>query len=406
MVEPRQRVAILGATGSIGNSTLDVLSRHPERYEVVALSASSSVDKLFHQCLTYRPRYAVLADGEAAQGLQQRLAAEPDCDVEVLEGAAALEQIADHDDVDVVVAAIVGAAGMPAALAAARAGKRLLLANKEALVTAGRLFMDAVEHGGGSLLPVDSEHNAIFQCLPCDERARPDLSSVDGLVLTASGGPFRGKDRSFLRGVTPAQACAHPNWSMGQKISVDSATLMNKGLELAEACWLFGVGEPQVDVVVHPQSIIHSMVRYRDGSVLAQMGEPDMRTPIASCLAWPERISSGVQALDFLAVGKLEFEAPDTDAFPCLRIARECIAAGGSAMAIANAANEVAVAAFLEGQMGFCDIPALIDGVLETQALIEPDSLAAVEAVDEEARSLARQWIARQSQSFGATGSL
>lgn len=393
----RQRVCVLGSSGSIGVSTLDVLARHRERYEVFALAANASVATLFAQCRRFLPRYAALADAPAARELRARLAA-AGLATEVLDGPRALAEIAAHEAVDVVMAAVVGAAGMPAALAAAEAGKRLLLANKEALVSAGRLFMQAAERGGAVLLPVDSEHNAIFQCLPADTRARPDLSGVDGLVLTASGGPFRGRDRAFLRRVTPAQACAHPNWTMGRKISVDSATLMNKGLELAEACCLFGVDESRLEVVVHPQSIVHSLVRYCDGSVLAQLGEPDMRIPIAASLAWPERIGSGARPLDLVAAGTLEFEAPDTEAFPCLRIARECIAAGGSAMATANAANEVAVQAFLAGRIGFCDIPALLERVLDAQPVIEPDSLAAVEAVDAEARTLAHSWLDRAAR--------
>jgi 1-deoxy-D-xylulose-5-phosphate reductoisomerase len=390
-----QQVCILGATGSIGVSTLSVLADHPERYRVFALAASSSVDALEVQCRRFEPRYAVLSDVPAAQELERRLASDLP-GVQVLAGSAALEEVAAHEDVDIVMAAIVGAAGMPAALAAARAGKRLLLANKEALVTAGSLFMDAVEKGNATLLPVDSEHNAIFQCLPVDGRARPRLEHVDRLVLTASGGPFRGRERSTLAGVTPDQACAHPNWSMGRKISVDSATLMNKGLELAEACWLFGVSEDRVEVVVHPQSIVHSLVRYPDGSLLAQLGEPDMRTPIACCLAWPERHGAGVAPLDLIAAGRLDFEAPDMDAFPCLRIARECIAAGGSAMAVCNAANEVAVEAFLAGAIGFLDIAGLIEDTLAATEIVEPASLLEVEAVDREARATARRFVERR----------
>jgi len=396
-----QRVCVLGSTGSIGVSTLDVLARHPDRYSVVALGAHRSVDELEAQCRAWRPTYAVMTDGEAAAVLAARLRA-ADLPTEVLAGPEALEAVAAHDDVDTVMAAIVGAAGMPSALAAARAGKRLLLANKEALVCAGRLFMDAVAAGGGLLLPVDSEHNAIFQCLPVDDGGRPVLETVHGLVLTASGGPFRGRDRASLAGVTPDEACAHPNWSMGRKISVDSATLMNKGLELAEACWLFSVAEDRVEVVVHPQSIIHSLVRYPDGSLLAQLGEPDMRTPIACCLAWPERHSAGVGHLDLISGGALDFEAPDTQAFPCLRIARESIAAGGSAMALCNAANEVAVAAFLDGAIGFLDIAAVIEDVLAAVPVIEPGTLEEVEAVDREARARAAQIVERRRQAVGA----
>jgi 1-deoxy-D-xylulose-5-phosphate reductoisomerase len=386
-------VTVLGASGSIGVSTLDVLARHPEQYRVFALGARSSVETLLEQCRRFHPRFAVLTDEQAAERLRQHLAADGSCDTEVLAGSDALDFVAAHPDVDIVMAAIVGSAGMPSALAAARAGKRLLLANKEALVTAGSLLMNAVETGGATLLPVDSEHNAIFQCLPVDSRARPQLDGIAGLILTASGGPFRGQSRDFLQRVTPEQACAHPNWDMGRKISVDSASLMNKGLELAEACWLFGVAESQVEVVVHPQSIVHSLVRYDDGSVLAQLGEPDMRTPIACCLAWPTRIDAGVKPLDLLGAGRLDFEAPDMQAFPCLRIARECIASGGSAMAVCNAANEVAVAAFLAGQIGFTDIAAVIEDTLSGVTHIEPANLTEVEAVDREARDYAARCL-------------
>lgn len=388
-----QRVAVLGSNGSIGVNTLDVLQKHPDRFEVFALAARRSVDAVFEQCRQCQPRYAVLTDETAAAELARRVAAEGGMKTEVLAGPGALEAIAAHDEVDTVMAAIVGSAGMASALAAARAGKRLLLANKEALVTAGGLLMRAVEEGGAILLPVDSEHNAIFQCLPVDARARPQSDGVAGLILTASGGPFRGKDREFLSQVTPEQACAHPNWDMGRKISVDSASLMNKGLELAEACWLFDVPEDQVEVVVHPQSIIHSLVRYADGSVLAQLGEPDMRTPIACCLAWPERIDGGVKALDLIEAARLDFEPPDMAAFPCLRIARECIASGGSAMAVCNAANEIAVGAFLEGQIGFLDIAVVIEAALAGVPLIEPGSLAEVEDVDSQARAFAKQFV-------------
>lgn len=396
----RQRVAVLGSSGSIGVNTLDVLSRHPDRYEIFALAARSSVDAVFEQCRKHRPRYALLTDDAAAAILAKRLATDASLDTEVLAGTAALEEIAAHADVDIVMAAIVGSAGMASAMAAARAGKRLLLANKEALVTAGSLLMRAVEDGGATLLPVDSEHNAIFQCLPADSRARPQLEGVSGLILTASGGPFRGKSREFLAKVTPEQACAHPNWDMGRKISVDSASLMNKGLELAEACWLFGLPENQVEVVVHPQSIVHSLVRYADGSVLAQLGEPDMRTPIACCLAWPERIDGGVKALDLVAAARLDFEPPDMGLFPCLRIARECIANAGSAMAVCNAANEIAVAAFLEGQIGFVDIAAVIEASLAGLPLIEPQSLAEVEEVDRQARAFADQYVKNHRHSI------
>ncbi len=398
-----QNITILGATGSIGESTLDVLARHRDRYRVFALAAHSSVETLLQQCLAHGPRYAVLVDESAADRLRAGLDSRGHRETEVLAGSAALELVAGHPEVDTVMAAIVGAAGMPSAMAAARAGKRLLLANKEALVMAGELFMAAVEDSGATLLPVDSEHNAIFQCMPVDDLGRPLPGAVSGLILTASGGPFRGRDEAFLRQVTPEQACAHPNWDMGRKISVDSATLMNKGLELAEACWLFAQPESAVEVVVHPQSIIHSLVRYADGSLLAQLGEPDMRTPIACCLAWPGRIEAGVRPLDLLSVAQLDFEAPDMQRFPCLRIARECIAAGGSAMAVCNAANEEAVAAFLNGGIGFCDIPATIEETLAAVPSVEPASLDEVEAVDREARATARQWMDRNRLSKGVS---
>lgn len=401
----RQMVTILGASGSIGASTLDVLARHPERYGVFALTANRAVEPMVELCQRFAPRYAVLANEESARQLALRLREEDVSGTEVLGGGEALKQVASHDDVDIVMAAIVGAAGMPSALAAAQAGKRILLANKEALVTAGGLFMAAVEAGGATLLPVDSEHNAIFQCLPVDAQARPDAEAIAGLVLTASGGPFRGSDEAFLAQVTPEQACAHPNWSMGQKISVDSATLMNKGLELAEACWLFRQPEQRVEVVVHPQSIVHSMVRYADGSVLAQLGEPDMRTPIAYALAWPQRIDAGVPALDLVATSRLDFEAPDVQRFPCLRIARECIAAAGSAMAVCNAANEIAVASFLHGEIAFTAISATIEETLQRVTLIEPSSLSEVEAVDREARDMARQIIERRPVAVANQGS-
>lgn len=388
-----ENVAILGSTGSIGVNTLDVLARHPDRYRVFALAARSSVDAVYEQCKHYHPRYVVLTDDASAALLATKVAADTTLDTEVLAGPSALDEIAAHSDVDVVMAAVVGSAGMSSAMAAARAGKRLLLANKEALVTAGSLLMRAVEEGGATLLPVDSEHNAIFQCLSVDARARPLLDGVSGLILTASGGPFRGKSREFLAQVTPEQACAHPNWDMGRKISVDSASLMNKGLELAEACWLFRLPEDRVEVVVHPQSIVHSLVRYADGSVLAELGEPDMRTPIACCLAWPERIDGGVKPLDLLAAARLDFEPPDMELFPCLRIARECIASGGSAMAVCNAANEVAVAAFLAGEIAFVEIAAVIEASLAGLPIIEPESLAEVEEVDQQARAFADQYL-------------
>ncbi|AFU98264.1 1-deoxy-D-xylulose-5-phosphate reductoisomerase [Simiduia agarivorans] len=384
----KQTLTVLGATGSIGQSTLDVVARHPDRFTVYALTGASQWQRLADQCRQFKPRYAVLADPIHAASLREALAG---TDTEVLSGEDALAQVASAHEVDTVMAAIVGAAGLLPNLAAARAGKKILLANKESLVMAGDLFMRAVQEQGAQLLPIDSEHNAIFQCLPpgFTDTAHAGVSSI---VLTASGGPFRGWGRAALDAVTPDQACAHPNWSMGRKISVDSASLMNKGLELIEACWLFGLRPDQVEVVVHPQSIIHSMVRYQDGSVLAQMGNPDMRTPIAHALAWPERIGSGVADLDFLTLGSLDFEAPDLDAFPCLALAFEA-AKGGSASTCLNAANEVAVDAFLDQRLGFNDIARLNADVMTRLAGPVARSVEEVLAQDQEARALANQWL-------------
>lgn len=387
-----QQVSVLGSTGSIGVNTLDVIGRHTDRYCVYALAANRSSEILAEQCLAHRPRFAVMACADAAQALADRLPA--DLGTEVLCGEAALAQVASDDEVDVVMAAIVGAAGLPSALAAAEAGKRVLLANKEALVMAGHLFMSAVRRSGAVLLPIDSEHNAIFQCLPVDGGARPRLDGVASVLLTASGGPFRTWSTAQMQAATPDQACAHPNWSMGRKISVDSASLMNKGLEFIEACWLFDLRPDQVDVVVHPQSIIHSMVQYRDGSVLAQLGNPDMRTPIAYGLGWPERLDSGVAPLDLVAAARLDFEAPDEARFPCLRLAREAVAAGGTAMAVANAANEVAVAAFLAESVSFGSIPMIIEETLARVSPVEPATLAVVEQADSEARAVASELVA------------
>ncbi len=387
----RQQVVVLGSTGSIGASTLDVIRRQRDGFDVFALSASTSVSVLLAQCLEFQPRYAVMADENAAQSLSDQLPS--GCATEVLHGANALEHIVTDEQVDVVMAAIVGSAGLPATLAAARAGKKILLANKEALVMAGHLFMDAVRDSGAVLLPIDSEHNAIFQCLPVNEHAKTGLDGVTGILLTASGGPFRTWTSSEIAAATVEQACAHPNWSMGRKISVDSASLMNKGLELIEACWLFNVSQEQIDVVVHPQSIVHSLVQYADGSVLAQLGNPDMRTPIAYGLGWPDRLDSGVAPLDLVAIGQLSFEAPDEGRFPCLRLAREAVAVGGTAMAVCNAANEVAVAAFLDGTIGFGDIPGVIESALGRASIVEPRNLAVVEEADAVARELATESI-------------
>jgi len=393
-----QQVTILGATGSIGVSTLDVLARHAERYGVFALTADRKWQLLAMQCLQHNPRYAVLNDPNAASLLREALA-QQGCKTEVLVGVDALAHVAAHSDVHVVMAAIVGAAGLLPTLAAVQSGKKVLLANKEALVMAGGLFTRAVAEHGATLLPIDSEHNAIFQCLP---NHRADYlvdglhsSGVRKILLTASGGPFRNTPIADLQHVTPEQACAHPNWSMGQKISVDSATMLNKGLELIEACWLFNAQPNQVQVVIHPQSVIHSMVEYVDGSVLAQLGNPDMRTPIAHALAWPERIASGVASLDIIATARLDFAAPDYQRFPCLRLAQQAAARGATAPTILNAANEIAVAAFLARQIRFDQIAQVIASVLDKQEVVEPDSLALVIDCDQTARNLARSIIAR-----------
>jgi len=386
-----QQVTVLGATGSIGVSTLDVLARHPDRYSVFAITANTQWQKLSEQCLVHHPRFAVVADESAAEGLATRLR-QKGCHTQVLSGPEGLAEVASHADVDTVMAAIVGAAGLLPTLAAVNAGKKVLLANKEALVMAGGLFTRAVKNHGATLLPIDSEHNAIFQCLP---RESHDLNSagVRKILLTASGGPFRTTPLEQLETVTPDQACAHPNWDMGRKISVDSASMMNKGLELVEACWLFDCRPDDIEVVVHPQSVIHSMVEYVDGSVLAQLGNPDMRTPIAHALAWPERIASGVASLDIIATARLDFEAPDYDRFPCLRLAQEAAAEGGTAPAILNAANEVAVDAFLDQKIRFTQIPGVIGHTLESLNSIEPRDLAAVQEADREARRVADSLI-------------
>jgi len=389
------RVTVLGATGSIGLSTLDVLARHAERYEVFALTAFSRVDELAVLCRRHRPRLAVVADARAAASLQQRLR-DAGLNTEVLYGEQALCEVASAAEVDVVMAAIVGAAGLRPTLAAVQAGKRVLLANKEALVMSGALFMQAVRRHAATLLPIDSEHNAIFQCLP-ERTGSLEQLGVRRILLTASGGPFREFTLEQMASVTPAQACAHPNWSMGQKISVDSASMMNKGLELIEACWLFDVPPARVEVVVHPQSVIHSMVDYLDGSVLAQLGNPDMRTPIAHALAWPERIDAGVSALDLFRIARLDFQAPDEQRFPCLRLARQAAEQGGTAPALLNAANEVAVAAFLAGRIGFTAIAALIEEVLQREPVAAADDLQQVFAADARARELADAWLVRQA---------
>jgi 1-deoxy-D-xylulose-5-phosphate reductoisomerase len=380
------RVAVLGSTGSIGVSTLDVLARHPARFEVIALSAHTNVKRLREQCLMHRPAFAVVSDAADAGLLESELR-QAGVGTEVLAGDDALCHIAAHERVDTVMAGIVGAAGLRSSLAAAKAGKRILLANKEALVMSGPLFMDAVASGGATLVPVDSEHNAIFQCMGTHADRH---SGVKRVLLTASGGPFLRTSAEALRGVTPDQACAHPRWVMGRKISVDSATLMNKGLELIEACLLFALPPSRVEVVVHPQSIVHSLVEYCDGSMLAQLGNPDMRTPIAHALGWPERIASGVESLDIVRIGKLEFESPDIERFPALRLARIAAEAGGTAPAVLNAANEIAVSAFLNGRLAFVEIPRVIENVLSQHSVRSATSLEDVMAADAWARAQAQ----------------
>jgi 1-deoxy-D-xylulose-5-phosphate reductoisomerase len=385
-------VAILGSTGSVGENTLDVIARHPDRFRVIALGANRNVEKLADQCQRFAVPYAALADSSAARRLEAELRARR-APTKVIAGAQGLDEIACLPEVHSVMAAIVGAAGLSSTLAAARAGKRLLLANKESLVMAGPLLMRTVREAGATLLPIDSEHNAVFQCLPPTARSGEAPPGVRRILLTASGGPFIDADREQLQAVTPAQACAHPNWVMGRKISVDSATLMNKGLEFIEACLLFGVTPQQVEVLIHRESIVHSLVEYVDGSVLAQLGAPDMRTPIAHALAWPERVASGVQSLDLIKVGSLRFEAPDLRRFPALGLAQDAARAGGSRPASLNAANEVAVTAFLEGGLNFARIPAVIESVMATTSGGEIRDLDDVLAADAEARERASALI-------------
>ena len=382
---PPVDVVVLGATGSIGVSTLDVIARNPRRFRVAALTAQSNLELLCQQCRDFRPRHAVIGSRELAAELSGRLR-RARVETTVGWGETALCEAATAQ-ADVVVAGIVGAAGLAPTLAAVERGRRVLLANKEALVMAGAIFMDAVRRSGAELLPLDSEHNAIFQCLPGGFR-RGDLagSGICRVMLTASGGPFRDSDPAALEAVTPDQACAHPNWVMGRKISVDSATLMNKGLELVEACWLFGLAPEQIEVVVHPQSVVHSLVEYRDGSVLAQLGNPDMRTPIAHALAYPERIDSGVGSLDLFTIGRLDFSPPDAGRFPCLGLAQAALRAGGDACATLSAANEVAVEAFLAGRIGFMDIPRVLSRLMEQLPVAEVTSLGDVTAADQRSR--------------------
>lgn len=387
-----RQVAVLGATGSIGGSTLDVIARHPQRFRASILSAHANVDALLALCQRFRPDHAVIADPACHARLREGLAAAA-LPTQAHAGAGALADLAASEACDTVVAAIVGAAGLGSTLAAARSGKRLLLANKESIVVAGALLMQALRDSGAELLPVDSEHNAIFQCLPgpaIGAAARPGVRRV---LLTASGGPFRGWSRERLATVTPEQACAHPNWRMGRKISVDSATMMNKGLEVIEARWLFDAAPEAIEVLVHPQSLVHSLVEYVDGSTLAQLGLPDMRTAIGYGLAWPERIDSGVAALDLAAIGRLDFEPPDEAAFPCLALARQALRHGPAATTALNAANEIAVAAFLQGRLGFLGIPAVLEQVLDRLHAAPGGNLEALLAVDASARRLASQYI-------------
>jgi len=385
-------IAVLGATGSIGASALDVVARHPDRFRVGALAAHRNVAALAELCVRFKPSLAVIADASLEHELRDRLRA-ANLATRVAAGAQALIEAATDSSCDTVIAAVVGAAGLESTLAAARAGKRLLLANKEAVVMAGSLLREALDAGGGELLPIDSEHNAVFQCLP-PERAGLDAAGVRRIVLTASGGPFRGRKAESLAAITPEMACAHPNWRMGRKISVDSATLMNKGLEVIEAHFLFDAPAERIEVVVHPQSIIHSMVEYADGSVLAQLGNPDMRTALAYALAWPERVDAGVAPLDLMRIARLDFEAPDRETFACLDLAYGALAAGGSAPIALNAANEEAVAAFLDGALPFLAIPQVIEKTVETTPSSDTATLAGVIDADLTARRVAQRIIA------------
>jgi len=388
----KQGVCILGSTGTIGVNTLDVINRHPEKYNVVALTANMADEKLFQQCIKFKPQYAVLVNEDAAQRLKIKLDT-ADVSTEVLSGVESLERVAGLQAVDQVMAAIVGAAGLLPTIAAARAGKRILLANKEALVMSGDLFINEVSKHNAELLPIDSEHNAIFQCMPDNFELGLEKQGVNKILLTASGGPFRARDINTLHKVTPEEAVAHPNWVMGKKISVDSATMMNKGLEVIEACWLFNTQPAMVQVVLHTQSIIHSMVSYTDGSVLAQMGNPDMRTPIAHAMAWPERMVSGVEPLDIFEVARLDFEKPDFERFPCLAMAYEALNEGGTATAILNAANEIAVDAFLNKKLSFTNISKVIEKTLENTTKVEADSLQTILQADSDARHVSTDWV-------------
>ena len=394
-------ITILGSTGSVGVSTLAVLNEQRQRFRVVALTANRSVDDLFSQCLQWQPEFAVMLDADAAVQLELRLQNQG-CQTQVLSGVDSLVRVTELAQVDYVMAAIVGAAGLVPTLAAVTAGKRVLLANKEALVMSGQIFIDAVEQGAGDLLPIDSEHNALFQCLPAGQARQLDQAGVRRLLLTGSGGPFLDTPLAQLADVTPEQACAHPNWQMGRKISVDSATMMNKGLEFIEAHWLFAATVDQIEIVIHPQSVIHSLVEYCDGSVLAQLGNPDMRTPIAHALAWPERMATGVTSLDLFDIGRLDFRSPDYQRFPCLQLAVDALNAGGTATAILNAANEIAVQAFLAEQIHFTDIAPIIEATLTEVTVQDADTLETVLNCDQQARLVAQQWLDKAALSASA----
>ncbi|MFV2059557.1 MAG: 1-deoxy-D-xylulose-5-phosphate reductoisomerase [Gammaproteobacteria bacterium] len=391
-VTTKEGISILGSTGSIGVSTLEVIRVNLDKYKIIALTANNQVDRFFNQCLEFKPEYAVMVDESAAEQLQLKIN-EADLDIKVLAGHDSLNRVASLPEIKYVMAAIVGAAGLQSSLAAAKAGKHILLANKESLVMSGELFMNEVRNHSAVLLPVDSEHNAIFQCLPQNYSSGLNRNGVNKIYLTGSGGPFRETPVAELKNITPDQACAHPNWSMGRKISVDSATMMNKGLEIIEAKWLFQASSDQIEVVIHPQSVIHSMVQYKDGSVLAQLGHPDMRTPIANALAWPNRIESGVTNLDLVSISRLDFEAPDEKRFPCLRLARESMEAGGTACTILNASNEIAVSEFLNLNIRFVDIPKIVENVLQSVKIQPADSIETIVECDIRARERAREII-------------
>jgi len=388
-----RQITILGSTGSIGDSTLDVIARHPDRFQAFALTANKNVEKMFSQCQRFQPRYAVMLDADCAERLAH-LIQTAGIDTQVLAGIESLEKVASLPEVDAVMAAIVGAAGIRPTFAAARTGKLVLLANKETLVMAGRIFMDLVKQHNATLLPIDSEHNAIYQSLPHHFNGNLAAAGISRILLTASGGPFRRAPLESLASVTPEQACAHPNWDMGQKISVDSATMMNKGLEVIEAHWLFEAAPEKIQVVIHPQSVIHSMVAYVDGSVIAQLGNPDMRTPIAHAMGYPDRIESGVSALDMFKVAHLDFEEPDFKKFPCLRLAYQALAAGGNMPAVLNAANEIAVESFLKKRMPFTAIPLMIEHAMKTVRQEEMTTLDDVLRTDAQARDAAQNWLA------------